>query len=1029
MRNWLDGFVRLSGAQSPDKRDSGWFYALLAFLLLPVLVVAEQHVPSHVAAIVQPNIATSTATKPLQQGTSLVPLTDYFRESWTTRDGLPHNTINDIIQSQDGYLWFATWEGAARFDGRHFTVFGRNEIAGIPDSGMRALYVDYDGQLLFGGARGGMARHLNGQWQTLPAVGKLINDIVRDRHSHLWIATEGGGLFLQTPDGRIQQFDAEDGLPPTVIYRLLQDKNGIIWIATQQGLYWINSLDNDAKFQLVGTEQGMAATSVFALAQTSEGHLLVGTERGAYRKEGQQFKLLHPELADVAVSALMIEQQHIWLGTVHRGLMRLSRLGLEQLTVADGLPNNRVLALFQDKEKSIWVGTNGGVFRLRDAPFTNLTIAKGLTDNYVRTLLEHSDGSAWVGTSYGLNRVVDGKVNEQLLPDGSTVGSVLSVAEGPDGDLWVGTYTEGVLRFRQQQLVTRYNRQHGLPANEVRTILPLADGRTWIGTVGGLVLLDSDKVQTYHVEDGLPGNFITALSLQSNGLLWIGTGSGLAVRQDGKFRTLPISALDNSDYVFDFYQSQSSDELWFATDRGIARIEPETFALQLVGRAAGLPFDKVFAIVPQGQDYFWLSTNRGVLRIKQQDARAVATGQAKRLLSYELFGESDGMLSAQANGGSSPAAMVRRNGALWFATSQGVAMVEPVRLKEFALRTPPVVIQRLMADGQHYPLNETVFPAGTRRFELQFAGLSYVMPTRIQYRTKLVGFDQDWVDRGSQNVAEYTNLPPGSYQFLVSAAYPDGEWSAVPALLHLEIMPFFWQRPLFIGMSILFFCLALLLLYRWRVASLWRSEQKLRQQVQVKTAELQQQAVVLRATVSEKSLLADKLREQATAFALQAREDGLTGLANRRAFDEQLAAEFTRAERLQHQLCLVLLDVDHFKKINDNWSHVVGDQVLKALAQVLVTFCREIDLAARWGGEEFALLLPETSLPQGVEVCERLRQAIAALDFSAIAPGLTVTASFGVVVNTGLPHYDKLISRADRLLYQAKDQGRNQVCG
>lgn len=513
MRNWLDGFVRLSGAQSPDKCDSGWFYALLAFLLLPVLVVAEQHVPSHVSAIVQPNIATSTATKPLQQGTSLVPLTDYFRESWTTRDGLPHNTINDIIQSQDGYLWFATWEGAARFDGRHFTVFGRNEIAGIPDSGMRALYVDYDGQLLFGGARGGMARHLNGQWQTLPAVGKLINDIVRDRHSHLWIATEGGGLFIQTPDGRIQQFDAEDGLPPTVIYRLLQDKNGIIWIATQQGLYWINSLDNDAKFQLVGTEQGMAATSVFALAQTSEGHLLVGTERGAYRKEGQQFKLLHPELADVAVSVLMIEQQHIWLGTVHRGLMRLSRLGLEQLTVADGLPNNRVLALFQDKEKSIWVGTNGGVFLLRDAPFTNLTIAKGLTDNYVRTLLEHSDGSAWVGTSYGLNRVVDGKVNEQLLPDGSTVGSVLSVAEGPDGDLWVGTYTEGVLRFRQQQLVARYNRQHGLPANEVRTILPLADGRTWIGTVGGLVLLDGDKVQTYHVEDGLPGNFITALSL------------------------------------------------------------------------------------------------------------------------------------------------------------------------------------------------------------------------------------------------------------------------------------------------------------------------------------------------------------------------------------------------------------------------------------------------------------------------------------------------------------------------------------
>ncbi len=1024
MRNWLDGFVRLLGARTPDNFERGCFYVVLALWWLPLLVAAEQSVPDPLA-----HANSTTTTMSAQQGASLVPLSDYFRESWTTRDGLPHNTINGIIQSQDGYLWFATWEGAARFDGRHFTVFGRNEIAGMPDSGMRAMYVDYDGQLLFGGSRGGMARHLNGQWQTLPAVGKLINDIVRDRHSHLWIATEGGGLFIQTPDGRIQQFGAEDGLPPTVIYRLLQDKNGIIWIATQQGLYWINSLDKDAKFQLVGPAQGLAVTSIFALAYAADGDLLVGTEQGAYRKEGDQFSLLHSALADVAVSALMVEQQQIWLGTVHSGLMRLSQLGLEQLRVEDGLPNNRVLALIQDKEKSIWVGTNSGVLRLRDAPFTNLTIAKGLADNYVRTVLEHSDGTAWVGTSFGLNRIVNGQVSEQLLPDGNTVGSVLSLAEGPDGDLWVGTYTDGVLRFRQQQLVARYNRQHGLPANEVRALLPLADGGCWIGTAGGLALLDGNQFHTFRAADGLPGDFITALSLQRNGLLWVGTGSGLAVRQQGKFRTLPIAALDNSDYVFDFYQPPASDELWFATDRGIARVEPNSLALQLVGRSAGLPFDKVFAIVPQGQDYFWLSTNRGVLRIRQQDARAVATAQTKRLLGYELFGESDGMLSAQANGGSSPAAMARRNGSLWFATSQGVAMVDPSRLKDFALRTPPVVVQQLLADGQFYPLTEASFPAGTKRIELQFAGLSYVMPTRIQYRTKLVGFDQDWVARGSQNVAEYTNLPPGTYQFLVSAAYPDGDWSATPALLRFEITPFFWQRPLFIAAAVLLLCLALWLLYRWRMASLWRSEQKLRQQVQAKTAELQQQAVVLRATVSEKSLLAEKLREQATAFALQAREDGLTGLANRRAFDEQLAAEFTRAQRLQHQLCLVLLDVDHFKKINDNWSHLVGDQVLKALAQVLTTFCREIDVAARWGGEEFALLLPETSLTQGVEVCERLRQAIAALDFSAIAPGLRVTASFGVVVNTGLPHYDKLISRADRLLYQAKEQGRNQVCG
>ncbi len=995
---------------------AGWLCLMLLWWPQAALA-ANQAVPESTQA----NILAATT----------VPLTDYFRESWTTRDGLPHNTINGIIQSQDGYLWFATWEGAARYDGRNFTVYGRNDIPGMPDSGMRALYIDYDGQLLIGGSRGGMARHQNGQWQTLPAIGTLINDIIRDSHRHLWIACEGGGLFIQTPDGRSQHFGAEDGLPPTVIYRLLQDKDGVIWLATQQGLYWINPLQKDATFQLVGPEQGMAVTSVFALAETADGTLLVGSEQGAYLKQGDSFQLLHSELANVAVSVLLVDQQQqIWLGTVHSGLMRLTSLGLEQLTVADGLPNNRVLALFQDREKSIWIGTNGGVFRLRDSPFTNLTIAKGLSDNYVRTLLEHSDGTAWVGTSYGLNRVQQaGKVSQVLLPDGKTVSSVLSLAEGPDGDVWVGTYAEGVLRFRQQQLVARYNRQNGLPANEVRAILPLADGSSWIGTAGGLVLLKADQMQQFHVPDGLAGEFITALSLQKNGLLWVGTGSGLSVRQEGKFRTLSIFELDKSDYVFDFYQIPDSDEIWFAADRGIARIEPGTLKLQLVGRAAGLPFDKVFAIVPQDREYFWLSTNRGVLRIKQQEALAVATGQAEQLLGYELYGESDGMLSAQANGGSSPAAMTRRNGTVWFATSQGVAMVDPSRLKEFAVRTPPVVVQKLSADGQQFQPEQASFAAGTRRIELQFAGLSYVMPTRIQYRTKLIGFDQDWVERGSQHVAEYTNLQPGSYQFLVSAAYPDGDWSAEPASIRFEIKPFFWQRPIFMLAVLLLLALTLVLLYRWRVRSLWHSEQRLRQQVQEKTAELQQHAVELRAAVADKTLLAEQLHQQATAFALQAREDGLTGLANRRAFDEQLAAEFTRAQRLQHQLCLVILDIDHFKAINDSWSHLVGDEVLKQLALVLKIFCREIDLAARWGGEEFALLLPQTSLAQGLEVCERLRQAIAALDFTATAPGLQVTASFGVAVNTGMPHYDKLISRADSLLYQAKAQGRNRVCG
>lgn len=956
-------------------------------------------------------------------------LTDYFRESMTTRDGLPHNTINGITQSSDGYLWFATWEGAARYDGRNFTVFGRTAQTGLPDAGIRAVHLNDDGDLLLGGSRGGMAMVRNGKWHHLPAIGTLVNDLIKDKKGNLWIATEGGGLFLQQQNGQTQQFNSTQGLASSVIYRLLQDKQGLIWLATQQGLYWFDPSQQVPDFKLVQSTSGLPLTATFALAQNSQGQLLVGTEQGAFRREADRFVPLHPELATIAVSTLMLDkQQHLWIGTINRGLLRLSDLGLEQLTVAEGLPNNRVLALWQDKELSIWIGTNGGVLRLRDTPFTNLTIDKGLTDNYVRTLLQHQDGSVWIGTSNGLNRSFKQQV-EHIPGVNNQPVSVLSLGQGPDGDMWVGSYAEGLLRFRGNKLVAQYNRAAGLVSNEIRTVLPLKDGTVWIGSSGGLTRLKDDQMQHFHMEDGLPAEFVTALHQAPDGKLWVGTGSGGAIYENGKLTPLHLENYDNVHYVFGFYQAAQSADIWLATDRGLMRYDATANALQLVGRDAGLPFDKIFAIVPEKDQHFWLSTNRGVLRIKQQDALAVATGQQKKLVNYELYGESDGMLSAQCNGGSNPAAATLADGSLWFATSHGVAMVEPARLADFAVATPPVVVQRVSADGQLYAQSGAEFPAATRRVELQFAGLSYVMPTRIQYRTQLLGFDKEWMDRGPLQVAEYTNLTPGNYRFLVSAAYPDGEWSAEPAVFDFVIKPLFWQRVDFIVSALLGLLLLLLLAYRARMLGLRRNEMRLRRQVAEKTAALEQQATELRQVAIEKSGLAEQLRLQAEAFALQAREDGLTGLANRRAFDEQLAAEFARAARLQHSLCLVLIDIDYFKRINDDYSHMTGDAVLKRLARLVKAQCRDIDICARWGGEEFALLLPQTSLNQAREVCERLREAIVVMDCHDLAPGLQVTASFGLAVNTGFAHYDKLISKADTLLYQAKARGRNQVCG
>lgn len=951
-------------------------------------------------------------------------LDEYFKESWTTRDGLPHNTINSIKQTADGYLWLATWEGVVRYNGRQFTTLGRDAIPGLPDAGIRVLALDNDGSLLIGGARGVLARVHHNQWTGWPAMPVLINDVVPLPDGRLWVATEGEGVFLQYPDGQRQHFSEQQGLPNNNVYSLFIDANNVLWVGTASGLVFITP-----ELQLVSAGiEGLPDSPVFEISAGNEQEILLGTGQGLFRIEEYQAELLLPELADISVSELLVTPEAIWIGTVDHGLMRFSSLGLERLNIETGLPNNRILSLFLDREKSLWVGTNGGLFRLRDAPFTTYTAEKGLADNYVRAVLSHSDGGLWIGTSRGLSRMYNRQLSSVDLREASRGQSILSLAEDArDGSLWIGTYSDGLLHWQHGRVLAHYHYGNGLASNEVRAIQPQPDGSVWVGTANGLNRLHQGNIELYGTEQGLPGNFIMSLLQSRDGRLFIGTGVGVAVMQDGNIKALDLSELDDAENAFGFAEDIQAGLLWITTDRGLISYRLEDGFMTMIGREAGMPFDKLFQLVIDRQQFFWITTNRGVIRVARQQVLDVVSGRSGRF-NVELFGESDGMESAQANGGSGPAATLHIDGSVWVATSAGVSTLNPEKLKRFSAVVPPVVIEELLVDSRFYDWQQNVpLPAGSNRLELKFAGLGFIMPQRIQYRTRLEGFDQDWVERGTLNFAEYTNLPPGQYRFRVSASYPQGAWSSEEAVLEFTIAPFWWQRS---GFWLLLAMLAIgltILSVRLRLARLRRSELRLKRLVARKTAELQQQADELRAANTEKSKLVEQLRLQSEAFEQQARVDGLTGLANRRAFDEALHHEYMRAGRSQRPLSLVLLDIDHFKQVNDSWSHSIGDEVLKCVAREIECHCRQTDTVARWGGEEFAILLPDTSLQQAAEMSERLRKAVSAINCDSFAQQLRVTVSIGIAVHTGTLHPRELLSKADEALYKAKQAGRDQV--
>ncbi len=569
-------------------------------------------------------------------------LSEYFRETWTTRDGLPHNLVVDIAQTPEGYLWFATWEGAVRYSGREFTLYDRLKIGVLPDSGLRSLYPLGDGRLLFAGARGGLAIYADGGWEPLPPADGLINDVIRDSQGTLWAATDGFGLYRRDADGRTRTDRMGDGLAGDTAYALLEDRQGRLLVGSSGGLQQVLAggyRDIDLP--------GAGTPIVLSLALDTDGRVLVGTDRGVWRETDTGYVSLDPGLAGVGVLRILVDRAgNRWFGTVDRGVMRLSEHGLEVIDTRSGLPNNRVLSLFEDREGSLWIGTNGGLFRLRDAPFSTYLPDDGLPDPYVRSVLQHSDGSFWVGTSGGLARAEDGRFITLGAGTALAGQSVLALAEAREGGVWVGTYGDGLLLWREGRVQQHWRREDGLPAQEVRTVLEAPDGLLWVGTSHGLVRIDDGRVQVLGGDGARSGDFVMALQRTTDGVLYAATSDGLRIVRDGQLQHVDLSMLDGTRAVLGFHEDQSRGELWLATDRGLVRYRPHDGDARLLGRAAGLPIDKFFAIVADRDGQFWLSSNRGVVRIAQAAARAVIAGTQNHI-DWDLYDESDGMASAQ----------------------------------------------------------------------------------------------------------------------------------------------------------------------------------------------------------------------------------------------------------------------------------------------------------------------------------------------------------------------------------------------
>lgn len=926
-----------------------------------------------------------------------------------------------ITQTPDGYLWFTTFDGLVRFDGVKFTIFNKSNTKGIINNRFNGLYCDKDGTLYAISAEGGtLTTYKNGVFNSFTAeeVPERYIESVAPYKDELGVLVVGGENYDRSwyflRDGKFVYSETLDKITHTFEQ---QGTNGTRWILSKENITELHdgnsTVYDDRLDKLQYTRPSLPDSKGglwlggFKLAHLQDGKIEnFPADQYGFSKGGNFHQFWEENDGSIWFAQGGPSGEGVGLVRYQDG--KFSSFGKEF-----GLSDSNIFCVFKDREGVIWLATNKGINRLRKQIIKTYNDKDGLNNSEVYPMLRDSKDNIWIGTTKGLTIYRDGKFEpvklhqtDKNLPEylkwKDDSMAIQSLWEDRNGKIWIGV--GGALYVAENGNVKLV---HG--GQHIYAIRQDKAGNVWAATNKGILLFQDYQLKTfYSVAEGLPNEMMTTIYEDSHGRLWFGGFGGLSEFKDGKFINYTTKEGLTGNYVRSIYED-ADGILWIGTyGEGLSRFKDGKFVNYTIEN--GLFTNDVFAIQEDSHNNFWISSNRGIYHVNRQELNDFADGKIEKIHSSS-YGKEDGMLNNECNGGRQPATIKDKDGKFWFPTQDGVAIVD----SEFETSNPlppSLVIESATVEKQPIEItNGLTIEPGQRNIEITFTGISSIKPEQIKFKYKLEGHDPDWVDAGTRRTAYYSSLPPGNYQFLVKAANSDGVWNEQGTSISMEFKPFFYQTKLFYLVCILSACVFLLIVWKVSVYQLESRERKLAKMVAEKTNELK------------------KANEELQHLA---NSDGLTNVGNRRLFEDFLTKEWNRVIRSKTEISLILIDIDHFKLFNDTYGHQAGDDCLKKVADVLKeTIHRPTDLIARFGGEEFAIILSGTDLQGATNVAEQAVENVRNLNIphrtSKTAEHLTISVGIATTfVAFGMVEA-QLIKTADTALYEAKEKGRNQI--
>jgi signal transduction histidine kinase/streptogramin lyase len=735
----------------------------------------------------------------------------YGFEVWTVDNGLPENEVRGITQTPDGYLWIATFNGLARFDGVHLTVFNR-ETPGVLSNQFGTMIQGRGGDLWLDSVDRGVVRYHDGVFRAygrhygVPA--DIVNGLTGDDHGDIWVLS--GGRIIRWDEASNHFVDIAPQSPSLRYRSLIWDSAGF-WVRQQKRVHcfahgrfvdftlprqilkddlWGVALDQSGTLWLE-TVDGKRVR----ITSDNVSHMIVpkSTREVTIGITYDKSLVMHvsPRLqrtfefvsSNRAVSVTPWHfyedrQGNLWIGTLEKGLYRLQNQSIRTYSTQQGLIDRDTYATYQDRSGALWIGAwHSGLSRFADGRFTSYTMADGLPNELVTAMFQDREGRFWVGTHGGLSIFDHGRFripSAPILPDEAVV---LAICQDRQGTLWFGT-RQGLARYENG--VTRFlTEKDGLAADDTHAILEAANGDLWVGGYGGVTRIHNGEFTRWTEKDGLPSANIWSFYEDNDGVLWIGTYDGGLVR----FKGGKLTSYSVKDGLFD---------------------------------------EGVFRILEDAHGYFWISCSRGVYRVNKRDLNAFASGDLKKV-SSTAYGKIDGMLDIECNGGVEPSGIKTRDGKLWFPTRNGVAVIDAESVVHDSV-PPLVMIESSLVDNVTTPVNAPLrIPPSRPNVEISYTAPNFINAAQTRFKYRLEGLDSDWVDAGGRRIAYYSHLPPGEYVFHVIAGNSDGVWNNEGKSLAITVLAPFYEARWFEILALLTLGVIVAMSWRYRMSQLERA--------------------------------------------------------------------------------------------------------------------------------------------------------------------------------------------------------------